>query len=133
MSEDYDALGRRVPWGIEGGRRRWAVAVGRVAEEILSQRYGSKPSQESIRQYVEAVKGTPEGIRVLNKRANLMISGEFKKEVEGFVGGGMNLSDARRKANQLLEERYQKVEENPQENFSFLDPILFPGEETGGK
>lgn len=132
MVEDFDALGRRTPWGIELERRRWTIAVGRAAEEIVSQRQGAKPSQEAVRQYAEAVKGTP-GIRVLNKRANLLIKGEFEKEVEGLVGEGMSLPDARRRANQLIGERYQKVEENPQENFSFLDSVLFPKEKLEGE
>ena len=126
MVEDYDALGRRVPWEIEGGPRRWAIAVGRAAEEILSQRHGSKPSRESVKMYVEKVKGTPEGMRLLNRQASLRILEEFENEVGGFVRGGMGVSAARKRANQVIRERYEQIEEDSQRNFAFLDPILFP-------
>lgn len=126
MSENFDTLGRRIPKLIETTPRQWVVAVGSAAEEILSEGYGLEPSQELIGLYVEKVKGTPEEKMVLNRRANLKIKREFEDEFHKLINQGMDVSEAQRRANESIKERYESLGEAPQNNFAFLDPILFP-------
>ena len=126
MIERRDSIGRKIPPQIEIIPRHFVVAVGRVAEEILRQRQGHKPSREAIASLVKKAEiGTPE-VQDLRTRANRKILGEFQDEVGGLINQGIEISTAQKIANNSIRQRYERLDKDPERNFAFLDDILNP-------
>jgi hypothetical protein len=116
------------PKRIEVTSRQFVIAVGTVASVVLKEMYGLDLSDGLIKSYVEEKMESPEPEKVsLIMAANLVLRQEFGTILNEVAAETQKPEDIRRKTRRIIEEKYRKIDSDPERNFSYLDSVLISG------
>lgn len=114
----------KAPHEFKVSKRHWVVAVGEVAESILEERYGMKPSQELLESYVEETIGNLYSRQIFISKVGRHIKGEIDQALEAASKSGGSVGVVRNRVRVILGRKYRRLENDPARNFSYLEPLI---------
>lgn len=113
------------PKRYEVTRRQFVVTVGTVAKEELTEMYGLDPSNDLIKSYIEEKIKSPEPEKAsFILAANQRMRGELGRVLNEAGLGSQNPKTIRERARAEIEEKYRRIDSDPERNFAYLDPLL---------
>lgn len=113
-------------FGDTRATRRWqVVTMYEVAGDELSSRKIENPSNEDVFEFVSEAKKSPLYWEWFQKKVSESMRSELSKITGGFSKKDQPLEQSMVDLEKKVKEKYEKIDEDPKRNYSFLDPILF--------
>ena len=123
--ERRDSLGRRIPpQQIEVHPRQWVVALGEAARNELFAKYGVDPSPATIEEHMKEAWRNPRLRIRVNIKAYKLIDQELGEAIRISEEKGGTKKEIRKRARRLIQEKYERVEQDPERNYSYLDGVV---------